>query len=121
MRVSPTAHLQDSLLATGFNASFRRRRQPYLRWFTALESRSHAVRRMGSTCICLAYVACGRLDGFYEQDLKAWDIAAGLLLVAEAGGRLSTLDGSPARVDNGRLLATNGRIHPAILRVLTSR
>ncbi len=121
MRVSQTSALSDSLLSTGFNAAFRRNHQPYLRWFTALESRSHAVRRIGSTCICLAYIASGRLDGFYEQDLKPWDIAAGLLLVEEAGGRLSTLTGAPARVDDGRLLATNGRIHQAILRVLTSR
>lgn len=121
IRVSPTPALSDSLLATGFNAAFRRNHQPYLRWFTILESRSHAVRRMGSTAICLAYVAAGRLDGFYERDLKAWDVAAGLLLVEEAGGRTSKLDGSPAELSDGRLLATNGRIHAAILRVLASR
>ena len=121
IRVSPARALRESLLATGFNASFRRHHQPYLRWYLALEAGSHAVRRMGSTAICLAYVACGRLEGFYEQDLKAWDVAAGMLLVEEAGGQLSKLDGSPADVADGRLLATNRRIHQAVLRVLTSR
>ena len=76
------------------------------------------MRRIGSTVFCLASVAAGRMEGFYERDLWPWDMAAGILLVEEAGGRVTDLDGRPPRLDTGRLLATNGRIHGAMLRIL---
>jgi myo-inositol-1(or 4)-monophosphatase len=78
------------------------------------------VRRIGSTVISLASVASGRLDGFYERDLWPWDIAAGTLLVQEAGGRVSNLTGGPVTLEQGRLVASNGRIHRAMLRVLNA-
>ena len=73
---------------------------------------------MGSTALSLAYVACGRQDGFYEQDLKSWDIAAGLVLVEEAGGRVSDFHGRRVRLEDGRLLASNGALHRQMLALL---
>lgn len=116
--VSRTGRLAHSLLSTGFSSKFRTHHRRYLQWFKTFESRSHAVRRLGSSALCLAYVAAGRLDGFYEQDLWPWDIAAGVLLVQEAGGRATDFTGRPAVLDEHRLVASNGRIHRAILRVL---
>jgi len=121
LRVSRTRTLVRSLLATGFSANFRRHPQPYVRWFHALESRTHAVRRMGSTALCLAYVAAGWLDGFYERELWPWDMAAGLLLVEEAGGRATNFDGSPVVLSDGRVAASNGWIHEEMLRVLRGK
>lgn len=118
LHVSRHRTLATSLLATGFSANFRRHPQPYTRWFHTLESRTQAVRRMGSTALCLAYVAAGWLDGFYERDLWPWDMAAGLLLVEEAGGRVTDFDGSPVVLSDGRVAASNGWIHEEMLRVL---
>jgi len=121
IRVSRTRRLAQSLVATGFSSRFRAHPQPYLGWFQDLQCRSHGVRRIGSTVFCLASIAAGRMEGFYERDLWPWDIAAGMLLVEEAGGRVSTLAGKPASLADGRLLATNGLIHAQMLRVLARR
>lgn len=72
------------------------------------------MRRDGAAALDLAYVACGRFDGFWEFDLSPWDVAAGTLLVREAGGRVSQTDGSAARLDAASILATNGRIHEEV-------
>jgi myo-inositol-1(or 4)-monophosphatase len=77
------------------------------------------VRRLGSAAIDLCYVAAGRMDGFWEADLKPWDIAAGALLVAEAGGRVTTTGGEPFTSRGGQVLATNGHLHGAMLDVIT--
>ena len=118
LRVSSTRRLSHSLLATGFSTSFLKQTQPYLGWFEAFQRHSHGVRRMGSTVICLAAIAAGRLEGFYEQDLWPWDIAAGILLVQEAGGRVSNFVGEPVGLAQGRLVASNGRIHQEMLTLL---
>ena len=118
IRVSDTPRLSVSLLATGFSSRFLRQGEPFLGWFRAAQRNSHGVRRIGSTVICLAAIAAGRLEGFYERDLWPWDIAAGMLLVEEAGGRITNFDGKPPVLEDGRLVATNGRIHAALLRVL---
>lgn len=119
IRVSRTARLADSLLSTGFSATFRTDPAPMLRWFTALQSRCHGVRRIGSSAISLAYVACGRQDGFYERELWPWDIAGGIVLVQEAGGTVTDFRGRPlARLEDGVVAASNGRIHPELLAVL---
>lgn len=120
IRVSQAARLQDALLSTGFSSKFRRRHEPYLTWFTSLESRCHAVRRIGSTTVCLAYIAAGRLDGFYERDLWPWDMAAGIVLVTEAGGRVTDLAGGAPVLERGRLVASNGKIHGLMLEVLAA-
>ena len=118
IRVSPTRQLSRSLVSTGFSFNFRRHPQPYLGWFREFQCRSHGVRRIGSTVFCLASIAAGRLEGFYERDLWPWDMAAGMLLVEEAGGRVTNLEGGPPSFSEGRLLATNGRIHGQMLRIL---
>ena len=118
IHVSRTRTLAKSLLSTGFSVKFRANPKPYLQWFWAFQSRCHAVRRMGSTALSLAYVACGRQDGFYEQDLMAWDIAAGLLLVEEAGGRVSDFHGRRVQLEEGRLVASNGFLHGQMLALL---
>jgi myo-inositol-1(or 4)-monophosphatase len=118
LRVSATRTLARSLLSTGFSTTFLRQDQPYLGWFRAVQRHSHGVRRLGSTVLSLAAVAAGRLEGFYERDLWPWDMAAGMLLVEEAGGRVSNLAGRRPRLASGELVATNGRIHHQLLRTL---
>ena len=118
IHVSRTKRLSHSLLSTGFSTKFLTHDQPYLGWFLATQRHSHGVRRMGSTVWCLAAVAAGRMEGFYEQDLWPWDIAAGMLLVEEAGGRVTDLEGQRPSLDQGRLVATNGLIHRELLREL---
>lgn len=114
--VSRTRRLAESLLSTGFSSTFRTHPQPMLAWFIALQARCQGVRRIGCTTLSLAYVACGRQDGFYEQELWPWDIAAGILLVREAGGRVTDFAGHPVtRLDDGRIVASNGRIHQVLL------
>ena len=76
------------------------------------------MRRIGSTVFSLASIAAGRLDGFYEQELWPWDIAAGILLVEEAGGRVTNFHGRAPKLGEGRLVASNGRIHEQMLSVL---
>ena len=120
IRVSSASDLAHSLISTGFSSTFLTQDEPYLSWFKALQRRSHGVRRIGSTVWCLAQVAAGRLEGFYEQDLWPWDIAAGLLIVQEAGGRATDFAGRPPALEGRQLVATNGRIHHALLRTLRS-
>ena len=121
LRVSPVGRLSRSLLSTGFSAQFLEYTEPYLSWFKAFHRRSHGVRRIGSTVISLSAIAAGRMDGFYERDLKPWDMAAGILLVQEAGGRTTNLAGGPVVLEEGGLVASNGRIHRAMLAVLRQR
>lgn len=118
IHVSPARTLAKSLVATGFSTHFLSQDQPYLGWFQELQRCSHGVRRIGSTVLCLAAVAAGRLEGFYERDLWPWDIAAGIVLVEEAGGKVSNLKGTVPVLTEGRLVATNGRIHQQLLQAL---
>jgi len=121
IRVSRTRHIADSLLGTGFPPTFRDNPHRYLAWFEAFQSRCHAVRRIGSTALSLAYVACGRQDGLYEEQLWPWDIAAGILLVEEAGGRVTDFHGRPIRrLEDGRIVASNGSLHNEMLALLTN-
>jgi myo-inositol-1(or 4)-monophosphatase len=120
IRVSAARNLAHSLVSTGFSSTFLKQDEPYLSWFKALQRRSHGVRRIGSTVWCLAQVAAGRMEGFYEKDLWPWDVAAGLVIVQEAGGRATSFDGGPPVVGRGQLelVVTNGRIHSELLSVL---
>ncbi len=86
--------------------------------FGAFVGEARAVRRLGSAAIDLCYVAAGRMDGFWERDLKPWDVAAGALIVAEAGGRVTQMDGSSFDARGDQVLATNGRIHDDMLDVI---
>src|SRR6202030_3643288 len=109
IRVSQIDHLSTSLLATGF-PSTKRARNPNIHYYWNFTLRSHGVRRDGSAALDLAAVACGRFDGFWEFGLHAWDTAAGVLLVREAGGVVTNFSGQPYRVGDYETLASNGRI-----------
>ena len=109
MHVSKATMLQESLLATGF-PSRKRHESPNVHFYQEFTLRSHGVRRAGAAAVDLAYVACGRLEGFWEFKLNPWDTAAGFLLVEEAGGEITRFDGSPFRLDSEEVLATNGAI-----------
>ncbi len=114
MAVSRTQHLAESLVATGF-PSRKRHANPNIHFYQEFTLRSHGVRRAGSAALDLAYVACGRLEAFWEFQLNPWDTAAGFLLVEEAGGLITGFDGSPRKLDSREVLASNGRIHAELL------
>jgi myo-inositol-1(or 4)-monophosphatase len=118
IRVSTTSSLDASLLVTGFPYNIRETEDTNLTEYAAFSLRARAVRRLGSAVLDLAYVACGRFDGFWELRLGAWDVAAGAVLLEEAGGRVTGIDGKPLDVDAATLLATNGLIHDEMLRAL---
>jgi myo-inositol-1(or 4)-monophosphatase len=109
IRVSKTARLQESLTATGF-PSRKRHASVNIHFYQEFTLRSHGVRRAGSAALDLAYVACGRLDGFWEFNLNPWDTSAGVLLVEEAGGTVTHFDGGRFTLDSRETLATNGLI-----------
>jgi myo-inositol-1(or 4)-monophosphatase len=110
MRVSRTPELSEALVATGF-PSHKRHVSPNIHFYQEFTLRSHGVRRAGSAALDLAYVACGRLDAFWEFNLNPWDTAAGILLVMEAGGRVTDFAGGPFRLDSREVLVSNGLIH----------
>jgi len=118
IRVSATTTLDASLLVTGFPYDIRETLDTNLPEYAAFSVRARAVRRLGSAVLDLAYVACGRFDAYWELRLGAWDVAAGGVLVEEAGGRLTGIDGKPMDVDAPTLLASNGQVHEAMLSVL---
>ena len=118
LRVSETASLLDALLVTGFPYDVHQKLVPLLAMFGAFLGQARAVRRLGSAALDLCYVAAGRFDGFWEQTLKPWDVAAGALIVEEAGGRITGMDGSRFDPAAAHLVASNGQIHAAMLDVI---
>ncbi len=110
IHVSRVALLQESLIATGF-PSKKRHHSPNVHFYQEFTLRSHGVRRAGSAALDLSYVACGRLDGYWEFQLNPWDTSAGYLLLEEAGGRITHFDGSKFTLDSREILASNGLIH----------
>lgn len=118
LHVSSAETLVDAVLVTGFPYDVHQRVDEIVGLFAAFVGQARAVRRLGSAAIDLCYVAAGRMDGFWESDLKPWDIAAGALIVAEAGGRVSNLAGGPFASRGGDVLATNGRLHDAMLETI---
>lgn len=119
--VSRTDDLDDSLVATGFPYDRRERLDDYLGHFADMVRSTQGVRRNGSAALDLCYVACGRLDGFWEWKLRPWDTAAGALVVREAGGHVSDFRGDGFDLFGTQTLASNGRIHAAMAAVLTAR
>jgi myo-inositol-1(or 4)-monophosphatase len=115
IRVSTIDRIGDAMVCTGFHPADFERNAAY---FRAASYRAQAVRRDGAAALDLAYVACGRFDGFWEFDLHAWDVAAGTLLVREAGGAVTQTSAAPASVDAPSILATNARIHAELVEVL---
>ena len=118
LHVSSATALVDAMLVTGFPYDVHTRVEEIVGLFGAFVGQARAVRRLGSAAIDLCYVAAGRLDGFWETDLKPWDIAGGALVVAEAGGRVTNTEGDPFTSRGGHVLATNGQLHDAMLSVI---
>jgi myo-inositol-1(or 4)-monophosphatase len=114
LRVSRTPELCEALVATGF-PSHKRHDSPNIHFYQEFTLRSHGVRRAGSAALDLAYVAAGRFEAFWEFNLNPWDTAAGLLLVEEAGGRITNFSGGPWRLDSREILASNRLIHEELL------
>jgi len=111
IQVSQTSELGKSLLVTGFAYDRRETSDNNYAEFCHLTHLTQGVRRSGSASLDLCDVACGRLDGYWERGLSPWDIAAGVVVVEEAGGKVTAYDGSPLIIPSGRILATNGQIH----------
>jgi myo-inositol-1(or 4)-monophosphatase len=116
--VTDTADLEQALVATGFPYAIREEIRPIMANLERVLLASQGVRRMGAAAVDLAYVACGRLDAFYESCLNPWDVAAGWLLVEEAGGRVTDYAGRPYALGGKYILASNGRVHGAISELL---
>ena len=118
LRVSPIPDLAESLVATGF-PSRKRHDNPNIHFYHEFTLRSHGVRRAGSAALDLAYVASGRFQAFWEFNLNPWDTAAGILLLEEAGGKVTDFSGGPFRLDSREVLASNGLIHDELVGLFT--
>jgi len=116
--VSSTSRLSRSLLATGFPYDLRESPVNNFDHFRNFAFRTHAVRRCGSAALDLCYVAAGRFEGFWEMKLGPWDLAAGSLMVTEAGGRVTDFEGRPLDLNGRRVLASNSRIHREMMKLL---
>jgi myo-inositol-1(or 4)-monophosphatase len=117
-RVSPTAKLSRAFLSTGFAYDIRESEADNLDNFSRLAKTAFAIRRGGSAALDLAYVACGRFDGFWELKLHPWDTAAGILMVEESGGKVSRFSGEPFSIFHRDIVASNGLIHQEMMAVL---
>ncbi|MDH4287073.1 MAG: inositol monophosphatase, partial [Gallionella sp.] len=118
LRVTKRLHLADSLIGTGFPYTKFDHMDAYLAIFKELIQKTAGLRRPGSAALDLAWVAAGRYDGFFEIGLKPWDMAAGCLLITEAGGMVSDLYGSDTYLKSGYICAGNANIHPLLLQVM---
>jgi len=116
--VSPIKNLSESLLVTGFAYNVRTAKNNNLNHFSNFIKKAQAIRRMGSAALDLCYVACGRFEGFWELNLKPWDTAAGSLILTEAGGTVTDFSGNPFLIDHPETLASNGKIHSAMVGLL---
>jgi myo-inositol-1(or 4)-monophosphatase len=118
LRVSQARTLLDALLVTGFPYNVHESAAPVVGLFGEFIARAQAVRRLGSAALDLCYVAAGRMDGFWEERLKPWDVAAGAVIVEEAGGRITSIDGGAFDLHKASLIASNGGIHEEMLRTV---
>jgi myo-inositol-1(or 4)-monophosphatase len=116
IRVSRQTSLNGALLGTGFPYKNQQHLDAYLNMFRALIADTAGIRRPGSAALDLAYVAAGRLDGFWELGLRPWDMAAGVLLIHEAGGLVGDLAGGHSYLENGNVVAATPKLFPAMLR-----
>ena len=121
IHVSSTATIGEALLATGFPYDRREHLAFYLAFFRDFVGSAQGVRRNGSAALDLCYVACGRIDAFWEWKLKPWDTAAGALIVREAGGEVTDFRGAAFDLHGDQTLASNGHLHAAMARILTTR
>jgi myo-inositol-1(or 4)-monophosphatase len=118
IKVSVTNELSKSLLITGFAYDRRETKDNNYAEFCHLTHLTQGVRRLGCASMDLAGVACGRLDGYWERGIQPWDMAAGIVILREAGGKVTAYDGSPLNIASGRILATNGLIHGELSKAL---
>jgi myo-inositol-1(or 4)-monophosphatase len=118
IHVTGTAEIGDALICTGFPYSVREKPGHLIAGFAEFMRQSRAVRRLGSAALDLCYTAAGRFDAFYEESLRAWDIAAGVVLVEEAGGRVTGTRGEPVTPHAGHVVASNGHLHETVLSTL---
>ncbi len=113
--------LRESLLATGFPYYHLDKNDEYLDIIKVFLAETHGIRRLGSAAVDLAYVACGRLEGFFEYSLNPWDVAAGALIVQQAGGTVTDFRGGDNFLHGGELCASNGKVHIEMLNVVQER
>ncbi|MFM6953689.1 MAG: inositol monophosphatase family protein [Sphingobacteriaceae bacterium] len=118
VQVSKAPKLANTLLATGFPYYDFKKKEPYLRVFQEVMEKCHGLRRIGSAAVDLAYVACGRFDGYFEYNLQTWDIAAGIVLVKEGGGEVLDFSGGAAMLQEREVLATNGIITQELIQII---
>jgi myo-inositol-1(or 4)-monophosphatase len=116
--VSTIANMSDSLLVTGFPYNLKEMLDPLMQRLTACMAVSQGLRRLGSAALDLCFVACGRFEGFWEQNLKPWDTAAGLVIAREAGAMVTDFADRPFTIEQDRILATNGKIHDEMINLL---
>jgi myo-inositol-1(or 4)-monophosphatase len=121
IKVSAIGSLSESLLATGFPYYHLDKRDDYLDIIKEFLNETHGIRRLGSAAIDLAYVACGRLEGFFEYNLHPWDIAAGTLIVQQAGGKVSDFKGGDSFLFGNQFCASNSLVHEGMLKIIQSR
>lgn len=121
IKVSKASEVKNALLATGFPYSRAERYKKNMELFDAFYNISHGVRRIGAASVDLCFLACGRFDVYWEYDLKAWDVAAGKIIVEEAGGTVTNMDGTPLDPKRGSLLSTNSLLHQQMLNELKKR
>ncbi len=118
IQVSKAPKLANALLATGFPYYDFKKKEPYLKVFQEVMEKCHGLRRIGSAAVDLAYVACGRFDGYFEYNLQTWDVAAGVVLVKEAGGEVFDFSGRANYLQEREVLATNGRITKELIQII---
>jgi myo-inositol-1(or 4)-monophosphatase len=118
IHVSKVDRLIESMLVTGFPYTIRDNPDNAVQHFVNMLMKAQAIRRLGSAAVDLSYVACGRFEGFWEVSLSPWDMAAGVLLVQEAGGRFTDFSGNASSVYGKQVLATNGLVHEALVEIL---
>lgn len=121
IRVSSIPTLSESLLATGFPYYHSAKKDVYLDIIREFLENTHGIRRLGSAAIDLAYVACGRLEGFFEYNLNAWDVAAGTFIVQQAGGKVTDFKGGNNFLFGGEMCAANGLIHQEMLELIRTK
>lgn len=118
IRVSHCQKMENALLGTGFPCRNTEKLPFYLKTFSAVFPNTAGIRRMGAVSLDLAYLAAGRLDGFWEMDLKSWDLAAGALLVIEAGGMVSDFEGKENYLKSGHIIAGTPKLHKSLLEII---
>jgi myo-inositol-1(or 4)-monophosphatase len=119
LQVSANATVLESMLVTGFPYNVHQKADEFLKVFGQLLKQARAIRRLGSAAIDICWVAAGRMDGFWEASLKPWDTRAAALVLEEAGGKVTGMDGKTWNPDGGHILATNGLIHEEVLRIIS--